>query len=175
MFALSPLSDAVLRGAALTVVGLLWILLLVRIVGLRSFSKMTAFDFVITLATASLLATAATVTSWTAFVQAMVAILALLATQVTLALLRRWNAARRVMENTPVLLMHEGAFIDAALRATRVSRSDVMAKLRAANVHDLAQVRAVVLETTGDISVLHGGPVSAALLDDVERAQLALE
>ncbi|WP_375270364.1 DUF421 domain-containing protein [Sphingomonas sp.] len=175
MFALSPLTDAVVRGAALTIAGLLWILLLVRIVGLRSFSKMTAFDFVITLATASLLATAATVTGWAAYVQAMVAILALLATQVALALLRRWRAARRVMENTPVLLMHEGAFIDAALRSTRVSRSDVMAKLRAANVHDLAQVRAVVLETTGDISVLHGGPVAAALLDDVEGAKLALE
>lgn len=45
--------------------------------------------------------------------------------------------------------------INEHLKATKVTPDDIRAKLREANVTDLNQVRAVVLETTGDISVLH--------------------
>ncbi|AGP78929.1 hypothetical protein I633_15860 [Alteromonas mediterranea 615] len=69
-----------------------------------------------------------------------------------------------IMQNTPVILMRNGEIIDGALEKTRVARSDLLAKLREANVLDLNEVRAVVLETTGDISVLHGEHCSEALL-----------
>ena len=45
-----------------------------------------------------------------------------------------------------------------------------MEKLRAANVTDLSQVRAAVLETTGHVSVLHGDKLEATLIEDVKRA-----
>ena len=50
--------------------------------------------------------------------------------------------------------MYDGKVIDKALNVSRVAESDLF-KLREANVLELNQVRAVVLETTGDISVLH--------------------
>lgn len=59
------------------------------------------------------------------------------------------------------------------LRRARVPETDLIAKLREANVLNLDQVRAVVLETTGDISVLHGGPdgpdLEPTLLTGVRR------
>ncbi|TPG41322.1 DUF421 domain-containing protein [Sphingomonas koreensis] len=168
MFGLTSFPDAVVRGFVLSVAGVLWVVILVRLVGLRAFSKMTAFDFVITLATGSLLATAAAATSWNAYLQAIVAIGAIMAVKVGAALLRRESRqARNAIENGPLLLMRDGAFIDAALAESRVSRSDVVAKLRAANVLDPTEIRAVVLETTGDISVLHGDALNAMLLDGV--------
>lgn len=168
MFGLTPYADAILRGLVLGTVALLLIIVLVRGIGLRSFSKMTAFDFVITIATGSLLATAATATEWSGFLQTLVAIAALMGVQVALALVRRASdAAGQAMENAPLLLMRDGAFIEAALAESRVKRADVYAKLREANALDLASVRAVVLETTGDISVLAGDTVDAALLDGV--------
>lgn len=42
------------------------------------------------------------------------------------------------------------------MRKARVTESDLWSKLREANVLNLNQVRAVVFEATGDISVLHG-------------------
>lgn len=42
-------------------------------------------------------------------------------------------------------------------------------KLREANVLDLSQVRAVILETTGDVSVLHGDVCSEKLLQGTKR------
>ena len=57
MFGLPAYIDQIVRAGVLGAICLAFIILAVRLVGLRSFSKMTAFDFVITLATGSLLAT----------------------------------------------------------------------------------------------------------------------
>ena len=57
------------------------------------------------------------------------------------------------------------------LKKARVTKGDLRAKLREANVINLSQVRAVVFETTGDISVLHssntGEEIEDWLLKDV--------
>ena len=172
MFDLPELWEPAARGIVLTVVALGWIVALVRIVGLRSFSKMTSFDFVATVAAGSLLATAATSDSWSAYVQALVALGALFAAQYGIARLRKSsNAFSRAIQNEPLLLMRDGVMIDAALVQSRVARSDVIAKLREANALDLSQVRAVVLETTGDISVLHGEAIDETLLADVRSTE----
>ena len=52
--------------------------------------------------------------------------------------------------------MRDGVFREHDMARTGVSHDDVMAKLRSANVLAMQDVRAVVLETTGDISVLSG-------------------
>ena len=165
MFSASPTLDLICRGFFLTVMAMVWVVLLVRINSLRSFSKMTNFDFVMTVAVGSLLASASQTTTWEAFLQAMVAMAALFIVQsVSARLRRRSDKIEAIMQNTPVILMRNGEIIDGALEETRVARSDLLAKLREANVLDLNEVRAVVLETTGDISVLHGEHCSEALL-----------
>lgn len=170
MFLDDPLLDAVLKGALLSGLGLAWILLLVRIVGLRSFSKMTNFDFVMTVAMGSLLAGASQSGDWAALLQTLTAMGALFALQFTLSILRqRWDGFDRVVQNTPVLLMKDGVVLHDALRATRVTEEDLIAKLREANALDPAEVRAVILETTGDISVLHGARVDPALFKGTGR------
>ena len=170
MFGLPDVIDLAARGTLLAGAALLWIVALVRTVGLRSFSKMTAFDFVATVAMGSLLAAAAMATSWSSFGQILVGMAALLAVQASLAALRRKSESLAdLIGNTPVLLMEDGRFCEPALKETRIARQDVLAKIRAANALDLKQVRAVVLENTGDISVLHGNAVDEELLRGVRR------
>ncbi len=162
------LPDHALRGVILVTLSLLWVILLVRMNGLRSFSKMTNFDFVATVATGSLLAGAAQATSWTGFLQSNTAILGIFAAQFLLAYARRRSDGfETLIQNTPVLLMHNGEIIEPALVRTRVTRDDLIAKLREANVLDLSKVRAAVLETTGDVSILHGDNLDEALLTGV--------
>lgn len=164
-----PLLDAVLRGMLLSALGVLWVVVLVRVVGLRSFSKMTSFDFVTTVAMGSLLAGVGQATSWTALAQALAAMAALLFVQWAAAKLRRrWARFDDAVTNQPIVLMRDGRFCESALEATRVERGDVLAKLRGANVQGFGEVQAVVLETTGDISILHGRePVADGLLEGV--------
>lgn len=160
-----------LRGVILSALCLIWVIALVRWVGLRSFSKMTSFDFVITVATGSLLAGAGQATSTSGFVQSCAAIGGLMAAQVMFQKLRqRSRAARKTIENKPVILMENGKIDEDALSATRVTKDDLLAKLREANVLRFGEVRAVVLETAGEISVLHGDALSDDLLKGVSRA-----
>ncbi|MHB9880006.1 DUF421 domain-containing protein [Pacificimonas sp. ICDLI1SI03] len=168
-FSDQPTLDLVVRAFLLTVMGMVWVVILVRINGLRSFSKMTNFDFVMTIATGSLLAGAAQATTWSAFAQTMIAMAALFIVQFTSARLRKKSdTLEDVMQNHPILLMRDGEIIHSALKESRVAESDLIAKLREANALKMDDVRAVILETTGDISVLHGeGPVDERVISGV--------
>lgn len=166
MFTSYPMLDVILKGLLLTAMGMVWVVVLVRINGLRSFSKMTNFDFVMTVAVGSLLASASQTNNWEAFLQAMIAMATLFLVQsVTARMRRQSDTIEAVMQNTPVILMRNGQIIESALAETRVARRDLMAKLREANVLDIQQVKAVVLETTGDISVLHGHHCADEILE----------
>lgn len=168
MFFDEPVFDALAKGIILSVFGLFWIILLVRIVGLRSFSKMTNFDFVMTVAMGSLLAGASQSQQWTGFLQTLTAMASLFAIQYLVSRLRRRSPRLdALVQNTPTLLMKDGVILHDALRATRVAEEDLFAKLREANALDIASVRAVVLETTGNISVLYGAQVDEALFRGV--------
>jgi len=170
MFFDSAPLDLIARAVLLSVIALAWVIFVVRVIGLRAFSKMTAFDFVATVATGSLLAGACQATSWSEFAQPTLAIAALLGAQYSVAQLRQTlSQFEQVVENEPVLLMRDGVILEQALRQTRVARADLIAKLREANALDFSQVRAVVLETTGNISVLHGEHLAQELLEGVQR------
>ena len=160
-----PFADAVSRGLLLSAVSIIWVIVLVRLNGLRTFSKMTNFDFAMTIAVGSLIASGAQTATWTSFVQILAAILGLVLVQRFTATLRMTSDGfSKIVQNTPIILMRDGVIIEDALKHTRVARDDLVAKLREANVLDFKQVRAVVLETTGDISVLHGNALQEALL-----------
>lgn len=161
--------DILLRGVLLAILGLSWVVACVRLIGLRSFSKMTSFDFVTTIAIGSILAGCVQATSWSPVFQALIAMAALLGIQFAVSMTRsRRDDFEGVIDNTPTLLMRDGVFLENALIQTRTSRSDVIAKLRENNVSRVGDVRAVVLETTGDISVLQGEALDDILLDGVK-------
>jgi hypothetical protein len=109
MFFEAEFLDTIVRALALSSVALVWIVVVVRVVGLRAFSKMTAFDFVVTVATGSLLAGAAQASSWPAFFQATLAMAGLLGVQYATAWLRKSSERfEAVVQNAPVLLMRDG-------------------------------------------------------------------
>ncbi|EDQ05195.1 hypothetical protein DSM14862_01006 [Sulfitobacter indolifex] len=163
--------DIIARALLLSGLALVWVVFVVRVIGLRTFSKMTAFDFVATVATGSLLAGACQATTWPEFAQPTLAIFALLGAQFVIARLRQVSDQfEDVVQNEPVILMRDGQIFDEALRQTRVARTDLLAKLREANVMKFSEVRAVVLETTGDISVLHGEDLDERILEGASAA-----
>ncbi len=162
--------DIIARVVVLSAIGMAWVIALIRMIGLRTLSKMTNFDFVVTLASGSLLAGAVQATAWTGFAQALLAMAVLFGFQYLLAKLRR-NSTRfeEAIQNGPIFLMYDGEFIEKALEVSRVAKSDVLAKLREANALELGKVRAVVLETTGDVSVLHGDRLDDRVVEGIER------
>ncbi|QDT50434.1 hypothetical protein Pan258_44930 [Symmachiella dynata] len=145
------------------------ILIYTRLVGLRSFSKMSAADFAMTVAVGSIFASTISSSTPTLFV-GLTALAVLFVGQWLLAFFRRnSHSFSQLVDNQPLLLMAGNQMLDENLKRANVTQSDVYGKLREANALKYDEVLAVVFETTGDISVLHSNASDASLEQDFVR------
>ncbi|GAA4853387.1 YetF domain-containing protein [Pseudonocardia benzenivorans] len=100
-----------------------------------------------------------------------VALTTLFAVQRLLGRCRRSRAVRRLLDRDPVLLMDAGGMRHEAMRRVRVTEDEVRQRLRLAGIGDPREVGWVVLERSGQISVVRASSgLDPALLTDV-RAQ----
>jgi len=150
------MSGPELASAALAALAIyLIVIAATRLAGLRSFATMSSFDFAMTVAIGSLIASAAS--GQVALAGSATGITVLYLAQALVAVLRRQGLLGGLVDNSPLLLMEDGRVLEDNLVSARMTRGDLRAKLREANVLEPEQVHAVVFETTGDVSVLHGG------------------
>ncbi|MDF3130988.1 DUF421 domain-containing protein [Kiritimatiellaeota bacterium B1221] len=169
----SPSVDLILRSILLPTFTMIWVVAVVKGIGLRSFSKMTAFDFISTIASGSLLASAARAQSWTSFLQPTLAILSILGFQTVLAISRQRNRAlEQHLLNQPVVLYKDGEFQRQVMEENRVTENDLWSKIREANLVHPKEIKAIVLETTGSVSVLHGENFDPVVLTGVNQQPL---
>lgn len=130
------------------------VILFARFAGLRSFTKLSGYDLAATIAIGSLLASAAigAVPLWSG----LAAIAALFAAQAAISLLRRQGWGRALVDNRPILLMNGPEVLHENLADAGLIDADLAAQLRSAGATSREDVRAVILETSGDVSVILG-------------------
>ncbi len=151
------------------------ILLFTRLAGLRSFSKMSASDFAMTVAVGSLFASTVA-TSKPSLLVGTVSLASLYFGQWLLAWLRhRFDWFSQIVDNQPLLLMRGRNMLDENLKRANVTRADIYGKLREANALNYDQVLAVIFETTGDISVLHSDDPAVSLEPDFTKDVIGAE
>lgn len=148
------------------------LILFTRIAGVRTFSKMSSFDFAVTVAIGSLIASTILTKNPPLF-QSIVAMGTLFIIQISIASFRETSLVRNMVDNKPILLMKGTQMLEGNMRKAKVTRNDLLGKLREANVTQFNQIKAVVMETTGDISVLHhheeDHQLEEKLLEDVRQ------
>ncbi|MDQ2806880.1 MAG: DUF421 domain-containing protein [Chloroflexota bacterium] len=150
------------------------LILLLRVSGKRTLSKMNAFDLVVTVALGSILATILLAKD-VDLAEGMTAFIVLIALQFVIA----WLAVRvplvnRLVKSEPTLLLYNGSYLSAALKAERVGEEEVRAAIRAQGIASVQQVLAVVLETDGTFTVLpleHNTTGAASALTGVQHAE----
>lgn len=149
----------------LTAIGIyIAIIIFTRIAGKRSFSKMSSFDFAMTVALGSMIATTVlskSVSLW----EGVIGLGIVYILQISVAILRRFKIVRDTVDNAPLMLMDGKNILHENLKKARVTEEDLRSKLREANVIRLKEVRAVIFEATGDISVMHTGDMDEQLED----------
>lgn len=148
------------------------VIIFTRIAGKRSFSKISSFDFAMTVAIGSIVAPPVLSRS-ISLLQGVTGLAAIYLLQMTAAALRRYDVFSKTIDNAPLLLMDGPHILEENLKKGKVTKTDLLSKLRESNVLRLDQVKAVVFETTGDISVLHGEinvELESWLLRDVHRS-----
>lgn len=84
--------------------------------------------------------------------------------------LRRLPGARRLVDQSPVVLVRGGVVEPQGLRRAGLTHEDLSAALRARSVRDLHSVELAVFETRSGVSVLLG-PAEASLWDDSQPRQ----
>jgi uncharacterized membrane protein YcaP (DUF421 family) len=166
-------STTSLIAIVLTAIGIYFAtIIFTRLAGKRSFSKMSSFDFAMTVAIGSIIATTVLSKS-VSLLQGIIGLAAVYILQVLVAILRKLEIVQKLIDNKPLLLMDGEEILQENLKKARVTESDLRSKLREANVLELSQVRAVIFESTGDIAVLHSKDenvkVEDWLLKGVER------
>tara|TARA_R100000322_G_scaffold88156_1_gene54814 strand:- start:566 stop:1087 length:522 start_codon:yes stop_codon:yes gene_type:complete len=162
--------QVLLRTGIIGVLAYVTLVLLLRISGRRTLSKMNAFDLVVTVALGSTLATVILNKNVT-LAQGTLAFALLIGMQYAVT----WSSVRagwvrRIVTGEPALLLYRGNLLTKALVAARVTQGEVKAAVRSAGLVDLEAVEAVVLETDGSFSVIKKEPgAEHSSLSDVQR------
>lgn len=126
----------------------------IRISGKRTLAQLNAFDFIVTVALGSTLATLL-LTSDVAFVEGIVALTLLLLLQAIVAFAAAMSRrVRKLTTAAPTLLLWDGRMDEAALRRQRIARADVEQAIRQSGTGDVGAVAAVVIESNGRLSVI---------------------
>ncbi len=130
----------------------------VRLFGKRSTSQMNNFDWIVTVAIGSLMASGVLLSNVTVL-ESGAAIYVLLALQWALTkVMLNSDVATKVVKSEPTLLVHRGEIIAEAMKQERMTEAEIHAAVRGAGISRIQDVQWVILETNSSLSVI---PVTA--------------
>ena len=125
-----------------------------RISGNRTLSKMNAFDFLVTVAMGSTLASVL-LTQDISLLQGTTAFALLISLQFVVTWSSvRWPWVQKIVTGEPILLIHHGVLLSRAMLSARVTETELMACVRKAGLSEFQAVTALVLETDGTFTVI---------------------
>lgn len=130
------------------------LIVMLRLSGKRTLSKMNAYDMVVTMALGSIL-TKAMLTADQSIAESVLAIFLLIAFQFAVSVAAcRWTWFRKLVTAEPAVLYHQGLFQDSAMRRERVSEAEIRAAIYEKGIADITNVETVILGSNGQFSVL---------------------
>ena len=146
--------SSLVRVVLVGILAYVGLVLMLRISGKRTLSKMNAFDLIVTVALGSTLATVL-LSQDVALADRITAFALLIALQYLITWSSvRWPFIEKLVKAEPSLLFFEGKFLEKTLRQQRVTHAEIHAAVRAQSIPRLEDVAAVVQETDGSMTVL---------------------
>lgn len=146
--------DSVLRILIVGALAYLIMVAIVRVSGKRTLSQLNAFDLIVSVSMGSVLATTITSTDLT-LVDGLVGFAVLAGMQYLVAWVSsKKPSARTVITANPTVLVRDGELLHDEIADNRLVESEILQAIRANGTGDVAEVRAVVLETDGTLSVI---------------------
>ena len=164
-------------GISLSALGLYGgLIVFTRLMGLRSFSKLSSYDFAMTVAIGSILASTILSDS-PSLAQGLVAVAVLFLIQGTISVIRRKSKPlKSLIDNQAIILMAHGEYFCDNLKEANLTKSDVQEVLRRNGLKAKSEVFAVIMETTGDMSVIKNDNTAPdwSLFDDIRDSHLLI-
>lgn len=141
----------ILVMAPLSYAGLLFML---RISGNRTLSKMSVFDFIVTIALGSTLATVILSKDVVLFEGLLAFFLLILLQFIVTFASSRSKRLKKILHSEPRLLLYKGEFLRDAMKEARVSEQEMHQALRGSGIDDPTKAQEVILETNGKFNVI---------------------
>jgi len=136
-----------------TVTAFVTLFLFLRVSGKRTLAKLNAFDFVVTVALGSVLAYM--MLGLVPYVEGTLVLLLIILLQYAFAWFSRINSKmEHLINSVPTLLYYEGTFIERAMKAEAVTKEEIFSTVRSAGIEYFDEIRAVVMELNGQISII---------------------
>jgi uncharacterized membrane protein YcaP (DUF421 family) len=130
------------------------LIVILRVSGKRTLAKMSAFDFVVTVALGSTLATVL-LSKDVPLSEGVLGFAVLALLQFIIAwVAQRFEPVEAADKANPRVLLRDGVIDADAMLAERVTKSEIAAAVRQAGYGDFSMIAAVVLETDGSFSVV---------------------
>lgn len=165
-------------GISLSALGFyLGLMLCTRLMGLRSFSKLSSHDFAMTVGIGSILASTVLSDS-PSLLQGLFAVAVLFVIQGVISIIRRKvKPLKALIDNRAIILMAHGEYFWDNLKEANLSTSDVQEVLRKNGLKSKSEVFAVIMETTGDMSVIKNDDTTPdwSLFDDIRDSHLLIK
>lgn len=147
--------ESLIRTFLITLMSYVLLIVLLRSSGKRTLSKMNAFDFIVTIALGSTLATVM-LSKDVALADGALAFFLLISLQYLISYLSARNKTiSNLIKSTPTLLVYKGQMLQEMLLRERIAEDEIHAIIREKGRASLAEVDAVVLETDGSLTVIY--------------------
>ena len=158
--------EVILRTIIVGLLAYLSLVVIIRVSGKRTLSQMNAFDFIVTVALGSILASII-LTEDVSLVQGITAYLILIVMQYIITKLTlHSDKFNKIIKSDPKLLYYDDHFLDENLKKERLNKTEIHQAVRASGTANLENVKAVILESEGSISVI---PKSDKVSDDQNK------
>jgi uncharacterized membrane protein YcaP (DUF421 family) len=146
--------DSLRRVIVVGTLAYIALVLFLRISGKRTLTKLNAFDLVVTVALGSTLS-AVLLNKSISLAEGAVAFALLISLQYAITWISvRWQPFESAIKSEPSLLLNRGQFLEQAMRAQRITRTEILSAIRAKGSANTDDIAAVVLETDGSLSVI---------------------
>ena len=131
-----------------------WLVALLRISGKRTLAQLNAFDFIVTVALGSMLASV-TLSGSVSWSEGALGLAVLAGLQFVSAWAStRFTPVRKALTSQPTVLLRGGQMLPEVMKAARVDEDSLRAAVRSGGHGGLESVAAVVLETDGKLSII---------------------
>lgn len=147
--------DVILRTVLIGLMAYISIIVIIRASGKRSLSQLNAFDFIVTVAIGSILASIL-INQNVTIIQGITAFLVLITMQYIITKLSIHSGlVSKYIKASPSLLYHNGEFHYENMKKERVVESEIKQVIRSNGSGDMSDVQAVIIETDGSFSIIN--------------------
>ncbi|RZK53180.1 MAG: DUF421 domain-containing protein [Pedobacter sp.] len=148
-------------------ISFLALFIFIRISGKRTLAKLNAFDFVVSVTLGSTLSSMMLLKTTVA--EGCAALIIIIVLQYLLAYFAKKSTnLEKVINSTPSLLFYNGKFVEDVMKRELITEEEIYAEIRKYRIENVADVRAVVMELNGELTVIkksNDGAVNTSLED----------